>query len=472
MRAAAYLRVSTSEQAEDDKFGLQVQANAITQYAARHSLSLSDTYSDAITGTRHRRTELDRLLDTAAAYDAVIISSIDRLGRRNRITYAVLDELLETGLQVHSTDMGVIDPEDESSMLTFGVKSLFAENDHRRTVAKLQHARVAKVAGNPLSGRVGVPVHPLNGYGWRNGVIDPVEAHWVRWMYARMEQVGSVVVARELGEQGARTRDGNIWFPENVRRLMMNPVYKGVYEYGRKSHGQGIVKARCEVEALVSPELWDSVARKLRTRQGRTGMESDQWAERFGLVGHLRCGECGRAMSSLHSPARAYGYYGCSYQRRASVVKLGQVCGHKTTYRAEQVHDVVLASLRSAVLDDAALLSVVRRVQPAPVDHGPALADLARRVDRLEAAYMAGAYTPQEYAGRRAELGQQRAVLLNAPAPVAPVPPDLTRVRARLTDALSQPLHQLADDVGLVVTLTPGEEIRVELDLPVAVPGR
>lgn len=472
MRAAAYLRVSTTGQAEDDKFGLQVQAGAIASYAARHGLSVSDTYTDTITGTRHRRVELDQLLDKSAAYDAVIISSIDRLGRRNRITYAVLDELLETGLQVHSTDMGVIDPEDESSMLTFGVKSLFAENDHRRLVTKLHHARIAKVAGNPLTGRTGQPIRKLNGYGWRGGVIDPVEAYWVKWMFARMEIVGSGVVARELGEQGVRTRSGKAWVPENVRRIIANPLYKGVYEFGRLSHGQGTVKARCEVEPLVSPELWDAVNRKLKVRQGRSSLMSEERAELFALTGHLRCGECGRAMRGLTLTARPYGYYGCGYRLMSKINRTGQACEHRTQYRAEKVHAAVLGSLRAALVSDDMLASVVRQVVPTPPDHGPALADLARRSDRLEAAYMAGAYTPQEYAGRRAELGQQRAVLLAAPVPVAPLPPDLSVVRARLAGSLDLPLHVLADAVGLLVTLVPGQEMGIELDFPVAERGR
>ncbi|WP_019584715.1 recombinase family protein [Deinococcus apachensis] len=467
-RAAVYLRVSSAAQADDDKFGLDVQASAVHHYAERHGLTLTDTYTDTIAGTRHRRENLDLLLDRAPAYDAVIISSVDRLGRRNRINYAVLDELLDTGLEVHSTDMGIVDPEDEGSMLQFGVRSLFAESDHRRLVSKLHKARVAKVAGNPLKGRQGQPIWPLNGYGWRRGVQDPLESRWVRYMYDRLQYVGTTVLARELDELGVRTRGGKEWVPENIRRIISNPVYKGVYEFGRLSHGQGTVKARCEVPALVSPELWESVNRRMAERTARSGSTTAERQALFPLAGHLRCGECGRRMRPLTLTSRPGGYYACSWRTTTKISRTGEPCTHSRHYRSADLNSLVLSTLDGLQVSDEALAAMVQTPPPAAPDHTAALADLARREDRLEAAYLAGAYTPQEYAERRGDVRRQREALLATPLPL-PVPTvDVSALRARLLSLRGLPLHEQADRLGLTVVISPSGEVELKLDPPVA----
>jgi len=142
-RAAFYARVSTSPQLE--KFGPAVQREAAQRYAARLGLDIVQTYEDAITGTAARREALDRLLTEAPRYEAVIISSVDWLTRRVPIAYGVLSELAEVGMELHSADMGLIDLDDESSSMQFGIRSLFADADHRCISKRLEASRVSKV---------------------------------------------------------------------------------------------------------------------------------------------------------------------------------------------------------------------------------------------------------------------------------------------------------------------------------------
>lgn len=105
--AVLYLRVSTSQQAGDERFGFDVQRQAAERYATQQGLRLTRTYQDVITGTKATRTQLNALLEDAGNYEAVLISSVDRLARRTGIAYAVLEELLDTGMEVHSADMVV-----------------------------------------------------------------------------------------------------------------------------------------------------------------------------------------------------------------------------------------------------------------------------------------------------------------------------------------------------------------------------
>ena len=465
-RAAIYLRVSTDRQADADRFGLDVQAASIRQYAERHQLTSTDTYSDSISGTQHRREQLDLLLSRASAYDAVIISSVDRLGRRNRVIYTVLDELLESGLAVHSTDVGVIDPEDETSMLNFGVRSLFAESDHRRLVQKMYRAKVAKVAGNPLTGKKGRPANPLRCYGWLNDQPVPHERQWVVYMYQRLQTIGSLALARELYEKGVRTRNGTIWTPTKIRLLITNATYKGTYEFGRGQRRKNPVKATCEVEPFVSVELWENANRRMRERNARTEASKAARLVLFPLTGHVICGSCGRRMCGGQNGRAHYGYYICGYTRMTKYTRSGEECRHGRSYRAEHVNAAVMEALQNLVREDAPLTGLLPTVPPSMPDHSAALADVARRLDRLEAAYMAGAYTPDEYSTRRAALQSQRQSIENAPLPLsAPAMPE-AELRERLREALQKPLPELADLLGLSVIIQPGGKIVLKLDPP------
>ena len=71
-----------------EKFGPGVQSEAAQRYAAQLGPSITHTYED--TGPKARREALDRLLNEAPRFEAVIISSVDRLARRVPIAYGVL----------------------------------------------------------------------------------------------------------------------------------------------------------------------------------------------------------------------------------------------------------------------------------------------------------------------------------------------------------------------------------------------
>lgn len=465
--AAIYLRVSTDRQADADRFGLDVQARAVKRYAKQNGFEVTATFTDAVTGTLHRRDQLDTLLERASAFDAVIISSVDRLGRRNRVIYTVLDELMESGLEVHTTDTGLIDPENEMSMLTFGVRSLFAESEHRRLVQKMQHAKIAKVAGNPLTGKAGQPVTPLNRYGWKRGEIVPHERQWVIYMYQRLQTVGCMVVSRELRENGVLTRQGSVWTPTKIARLVRNPVYKGTFEYGHTARDGSPVKASCDVEAFVSVELWETANRHLRERNARTQAAKTERLKLFPLTGHVFCGVCNRRMSGHQNGRAQYGYYICNDTRIPAYLRTNdRRCTHGKSYRAEHVHEVVLGAL-NALEVDGDLTGMMPTYLPSVPDHTAALADLACKDTRLEAAYLAGAYTPEEYAEKRQQLRDQRTSIEAAPLPMPLHTMPEHELRERLHTALQQPLPELADLLGLKVIISPGGDITLRFDPPV-----
>lgn len=443
-RAAFYLRVSHERQLE--KFGPAVQHQNARQYAQRHGLEIVKTYEDAITGKSARREALDALLTDAALYDAVIVSSVDRLARRVPVAYGVVAELSETGLELHSTDMGVIDLDDEASNVQFGIRSLFADVDHRKIARRMHDARIRKVAS-------GTPERPLNGYGWRKGEVDERERHWLTWMYERAAHIGWHAISEELNAQGVRTRAGKLWTPRQVGNLLTNPLYMGRYEFGRS---RGVVRAVCEVPALVSPEVWARA-------QGRRGRTKTSRQDVFPLTGRIVCGDCGSAVSGTTMKDGRYAYYVC---HSVFIGKsLRRTCASAKRVPAHALHDALRGHLGDLLTDDELHAQALRVPAPPPVNTGAMQADVTRRLARLDAAYDAGAYPPDEYATRRRALLAERDTLAR-PTALPPPPADLAAARARLAHALTLPdLHAAAEALGLRLTLHPGPRLDVSLDV-------
>ena len=111
-RAIAYLRVSTSVQA-DDGLGLDIQRDKVTAYAAEHDLELLEIVEEVSSGGirngetfswEHRPVLLD-LLGRAenSEYDVLLVARLDRLSRDHVTLVALERQLQRHGVEVIST---------------------------------------------------------------------------------------------------------------------------------------------------------------------------------------------------------------------------------------------------------------------------------------------------------------------------------------------------------------------------------
>ena len=97
-----YARVSTSAQAKDGN-SLEAQEQALKSAGA--VLVVSDAY----TGTKTDRPELNRLLETMQDGDTIMVTKLDRIARNLRQGVELIDGLNERGIRVHVLNMGMID---------------------------------------------------------------------------------------------------------------------------------------------------------------------------------------------------------------------------------------------------------------------------------------------------------------------------------------------------------------------------
>lgn len=128
-----YCRVSTQMQARDGN-SLEAQEKALKENGAE------EIYSDAFTGTKAHRPELDRLLDMLQAGDKLIITKLDRIARSASQGTELVQTLLDKGITVHVLNMGVLDNTPTGKLIR-NIMLAFAEFERDMIVERTQEGK-------------------------------------------------------------------------------------------------------------------------------------------------------------------------------------------------------------------------------------------------------------------------------------------------------------------------------------------
>ncbi len=145
-------------------------------------------------------------------------------------------------------------------------------------------------------------------------VVNPEEAERVRAIFGLYAQTPSLVtVAQDLNRRGWRRKswktrkgrwhDGKPWDVANLRRLLIDPLYRGKMTLGTETFP-------AEHEAIVPDPLFRKVQAILK--ENRRGA-SERTRQPALLRGLLRCAPCDAAMvpSWTRSSGRLHRYYVC-----------------------------------------------------------------------------------------------------------------------------------------------------------------
>ena len=228
IKAVGYIRVSTSEQAQEG-VSLAAQLARIEAYCAFQELELVDVIEDAgvSAGQRLSSRRGGRLLLAAVEQGgagAVIAAKLDRLFRDAVDCLGVTRQWDKAGVGLHLLDLGV-DTSSPMGRAFLTMAAAFAELE-RNLAAERTREGLAQVIAE--GGDVGAP-----GFGWRyaDGPADgsrrrcvPVAAeravvHDIRgWREAGMSYRA---IAAELEAGGQPTKRGGRWHPDTVRKIAL-----------------------------------------------------------------------------------------------------------------------------------------------------------------------------------------------------------------------------------------------------------
>ena len=271
IRAVGYIRVSTKQQAAEDRLGIEAQKQAIQTYADREGYEIVRWYKDEISGVKENRDALDEILFGVDMDDlgakAVIAYKSDRIARDIKLYFYYLFVLEKRHIKL----LSVTEQFDDDA---YGLSSVFrtlmlfvAEQERKNICARTSGGRKAKAAQGGYAG--GKPPYGYAVVG-KKLVVDESEAEMVREIFAYRE-MGCCMqeIADLLNDKGYRTRKGRYFVSTNISKILNNrPVYEGYYRYGNmerwvKGQHEAILKKQVkripEIE-LLAKEIEDEEA--------------------------------------------------------------------------------------------------------------------------------------------------------------------------------------------------------------------
>lgn len=226
MKIAAYCRVSTNKDEQLDS--LAHQKEFFVEYARRNGHELFRLYADeGISGTSlKKRDEFNRLMMDAryGLFQAIVVKDISRLAR-NTVDFLVsIRELKSMGINTIFLTANMDSMGDSEFILT--LFSAMAQEESNNLSKRVKWGK--KI--NAEKGRV-----PLRLFGYDRIdnftlAINHDEARIVRKIFSLYNEqgLGCRTISQQLNRDGDKTKHGNEWNSRGVRRVLVNPIYRGI----------------------------------------------------------------------------------------------------------------------------------------------------------------------------------------------------------------------------------------------------
>ncbi len=436
---AAYIRVSTDDQLE---YSPESQLKTIRDYARREGFLIPDEYifreDDGISGRAAEKRPAFRLMIATAKegktppFEAIFVWQFSRFARNQEESIMYKNLLRKRGVDVRS----ISQPSTDSpwSSLIERIIEWMDEYYLINLAGEVRRGMKEKASRGEAMGTA-----PF-GYTCRDKTFVPNEhAPTVRYIFERYAAgAGCRELARELGDQGVRTRRGNL--PDNrwVSYILSNPTYIGKIRWSTEGHanydranynGANVLLVDGRHEPIIGPELWQQVQDRLRQRSTEPKNVNRQKPNIYMLKGLIRCSACGSTLTYN----RRYNSLQCHRYAK------GQ-CNVSHFLPLDAANQAVLSYLQQLILDGFFTFS------PAPPPASRASADWAgliraeeKRLARARQALLDGLFTSEEY--RDAKEGIDRTLerlraAQAAEAQPAPSDPDPAACRSKLRDVL------------------------------------
>lgn len=171
-----YARVSTRGQARDGN-SLEAQENALRGAGA------TEIFSDAFTGTKSERPELQKLLGKIQEGDSLVVCKLDRLARSVIQGINLIEGLLSRGVSVEVLNLGKMDDSPNGKLMR-QVMLAFAEFERDLIVARTQEGKA--IAKQRPDFREGRP--PVYGKAQKEHALELLKTH----SYGQVERLTGI----------------------------------------------------------------------------------------------------------------------------------------------------------------------------------------------------------------------------------------------------------------------------------------
>lgn len=444
-RAAAYIRVSTEDQAE---YSPDAQLVEIRKYAAHNGFVLPDSLvflDEGISGKgTAKREAFNQMIGMAKQkprpFDAILLWKFSRFAR-NREDSVVYKSMLRKQLGIDVISISEPVGDDKMSIL---IEALIEAMDEYYSI---NLAEEVKRGMTEKARRGELQATPAFGYRVEQGELVPIpeEGALVRAIFARfIAGEGLFPIAKWLNTMGVKTHRGGRFENRTIEYILRNPVYIGKLRWnptgptGRNFSDENIILAAASHDPLITQETWDAA-------QSRMALIKAQWRyhgrpitqQKDWISGMVRCAEC-NATLVFTKPH----YWKCNGYVRGS-------CPLSQHISDEKLKGMILARMAHDFQEGISLTHTPVRVTSAQLDEEAALAErhnhLSTKLLRLREAYLAGVETLDSYAQAKSALEKEQAGIQDRLAQLRTCD-DRDKLEQLLRDGIQTCLSVLQDD--------------------------
>lgn len=353
VKVAAYIRVSTIEQASEDKFSLKSQLDTIKKHCEQEGYTIHDVYADrGVSGTsRDKRLELERLMNDAkeGQFSKLMVFRISRLARNTKDLLQIVEELQSYDVEFKSISERFELSSTTGKMIAQILASfseyeanVIRDNTAEGLLNRVQHSRLTNGSSALGYNKPESSHDPL--------VVNEHEAEIVRMIFDMYETgSGFRAIANMLNNLGYQTKKGNSFGIPAVKYILYNPIYVGKVRYRnyidwntkrRRGKNANPIIVQGKHVAIISESQWNRVQEQLRARSKQPKVLGDGSNLLTGLV---KCPQCRSAMTASNTTNKLKNgqkkrirYYSCGKFRSGGAT----VCSANSV-RAEDIEAIV-----------------------------------------------------------------------------------------------------------------------------------
>ncbi|HEL0067263.1 TPA: recombinase family protein [Streptococcus equi subsp. zooepidemicus] len=255
MRAAIYIRVSTTLQAEIG-YSIDEQRAKLEAFCSLKEWMPYKVYTDrGISGSTINRPALNCLIDDALnhLFDCVLVYDLKRLSRSQRDTLYLIEEIFEKNNIAFVSLTENFDTSTAFGKAIVGILSAFGQLEREQIKERMQLGKIGRAkTGKPMTWSA--PFCPF-GYDYVDGQYKTNEySHWVNYIFDKFLAGNTIsAIANDMTDKKILNKK---WYHATVKWILENPVYTGKIRWRGKLY-QGKHKA------IIDQSTYDLAQKKI-----------------------------------------------------------------------------------------------------------------------------------------------------------------------------------------------------------------